>query len=318
MVLDQSGTLANVKRHDYLPFGEELFAGTGGRTVAQGYAADGVRQQFTAYERDSESGLDFAEARFYSSSQGRFTSVDPLMRSAVTANPQTFNRYSYVGNSPLSQVDPTGMLGINPPGGSGGIPLISSDCQENEELQQSQQQPQEPPVATNQVTVGNITVTVEQVDAPAAFNGHNINGVLRTGVGVQLVFTFTENGKPVTGATVTESVKALKGEAITQNNQPVALDQRGRGSDFVTNSAPTPTNREQAQNLYDRLTKPFETEQKATFKLTLATGKTIEITQIRSLTNLTPKGTLQPHDRTLGTPGYTFKMQPLKARVVKG
>ena len=27
MVIDQTGTLANIKRHDYLPFGEELFAG---------------------------------------------------------------------------------------------------------------------------------------------------------------------------------------------------------------------------------------------------------------------------------------------------
>jgi hypothetical protein len=37
-----------VKRHDYLPFGEELFAGVGSRTTAQGYAADAVRQKFTS------------------------------------------------------------------------------------------------------------------------------------------------------------------------------------------------------------------------------------------------------------------------------
>ena len=36
IILDQTGSRANVKRHDYLPFGEELFAGTGGRTVAYG------------------------------------------------------------------------------------------------------------------------------------------------------------------------------------------------------------------------------------------------------------------------------------------
>jgi RHS repeat-associated protein len=81
-----------------------------------GYASDGIRQQFTAYERDAESGLDFAGARFYASTQGRFTSVDPLMASAVTSNPQTFNRYSYVTNSPLTQIDPTGMFGISPGG----------------------------------------------------------------------------------------------------------------------------------------------------------------------------------------------------------
>jgi hypothetical protein len=30
-------------RHDYLPFGEELLAGTGGRTTGQGYVGDTVR-----------------------------------------------------------------------------------------------------------------------------------------------------------------------------------------------------------------------------------------------------------------------------------
>jgi hypothetical protein len=60
MVLDQTGALANVKRHDYLPFGEELFAPAGGRTTAMGYASgDNVRQQFTLKERDFETGLDY-------------------------------------------------------------------------------------------------------------------------------------------------------------------------------------------------------------------------------------------------------------------
>jgi hypothetical protein len=54
MVFDKTGALVKVKRHDYLPFGEELFAGTGGRTTAQGYSAtDGVRQKFTDKERDN-------------------------------------------------------------------------------------------------------------------------------------------------------------------------------------------------------------------------------------------------------------------------
>jgi hypothetical protein len=48
MIFNQSGSLAGVSRHDYLPFGEELFAGTGGRTISQGYSApDNVRQTFT-------------------------------------------------------------------------------------------------------------------------------------------------------------------------------------------------------------------------------------------------------------------------------
>ncbi len=100
--------LANVKRHDYLPFGEEISAGTGGRTSAQGYSSDGVRQKFTQKERDNETGLDYFLARHYCSMQGRFTSVDSFGGS--THNPQSLNRYSYVGNNPLAFTDPTGHM----------------------------------------------------------------------------------------------------------------------------------------------------------------------------------------------------------------
>src|SRR5437667_2980902 len=95
MVVDQTGSLANMKRHDYLPFGEELFAGTGGRTSAQGYSADNVRQKFTQKERDIETGLDYFLARYYSPSQGRFTGFDPALDSAKAETPQSWNRYSY-------------------------------------------------------------------------------------------------------------------------------------------------------------------------------------------------------------------------------
>jgi hypothetical protein len=59
IIIDQTGALANVKRHDYLPFGEELLAGTGGRTLAQGYTGDNIRQKFTLKERDNETGLNY-------------------------------------------------------------------------------------------------------------------------------------------------------------------------------------------------------------------------------------------------------------------
>jgi RHS repeat-associated protein len=79
MIIDKTGLLANVSRHDYLPFGEELGAGTGGRTTAQGYSAnDGVRQHFTQKERDNETGLDYFGARYYTSTQGRFSGADPI------------------------------------------------------------------------------------------------------------------------------------------------------------------------------------------------------------------------------------------------
>jgi RHS repeat-associated protein len=115
MVVDKSGALAGVKRHDYLPFGEELGAGTGGRTTTQGYSAsDGIRQKFTDKERDTETGLDYFGERYYASTMGRFTSVDPLGASARLSNPQSMNRYVFVLNNPLRYVDPDGLKEKDP------------------------------------------------------------------------------------------------------------------------------------------------------------------------------------------------------------
>jgi RHS repeat-associated protein len=110
LILDQTGSLNTLKRHDYLPFGEEISAGAGGRTTAMGYAAgDDVRQQFTQKERDIESGLDYFGARYYASTQGRFSSPDPLLSSGIEEDPQSWNRYSYTMNNPLALSDPTGL-----------------------------------------------------------------------------------------------------------------------------------------------------------------------------------------------------------------
>jgi len=96
-----------------MPFGEELYAGTGGRTTAQGYSAgDGVRQQFTGYERDGETGLDYAKARYFGNSLGRFSSADPLMASGKPWIPQSWNRYTYCLNNPLKFSDPTGLIWV--------------------------------------------------------------------------------------------------------------------------------------------------------------------------------------------------------------
>jgi RHS repeat-associated protein len=99
---DQNGAV--VSRHDYRPFGEEI--ATSQRTAALGYAADNNRKQFTGYERDKETGLDFAQARMYGGNFGRFTSVDPA--ASRIAAPQSHNKYVYVENNPLNSTDPTG------------------------------------------------------------------------------------------------------------------------------------------------------------------------------------------------------------------
>jgi len=61
---------------------------------------------FTSYERDSESGDDYALARSYASSNGRFLSPDPLEGRA--GDPQSWNRYAYVENDPINLSDPSG------------------------------------------------------------------------------------------------------------------------------------------------------------------------------------------------------------------
>ena len=99
---------AVISRRDFHPFGEEVF--TAQRTTGLGYSADTVRQKFTGYERDVETGLDFAQARYNSSTLGRFSSPDPLLLSATLDNPQSWNRYVYVLNSPLSLVDKDGLF----------------------------------------------------------------------------------------------------------------------------------------------------------------------------------------------------------------
>src|SRR5262249_21626314 len=106
VVTDGNGGVKS--RHDYLPFGEEI-PGTAqfGRSGVSNYGStDGVRQKFSEKERDSESGLDYFGARYYSSAQGRFCSAD--LESPHLPNPQTLNRYRYALNNPLLYIDPDG------------------------------------------------------------------------------------------------------------------------------------------------------------------------------------------------------------------
>ena len=102
---DGSGNVT--ARHDYMPFGEEVFT-VGGRTVGLGYASDNVRKKFTGYERDNETELDFAQARYFDSGYGRFSSPDDFLNDSHASSPSSWNLYIYARNNPLTDIDPLG------------------------------------------------------------------------------------------------------------------------------------------------------------------------------------------------------------------
>jgi RHS repeat-associated protein len=67
----------------------------------------------TGKERDTESGNDYFEARYYSSAMGRFLSpdwsakIEPVPYSKLD-DPQSLNLYAYVQNNPLIRIDVDG------------------------------------------------------------------------------------------------------------------------------------------------------------------------------------------------------------------
>jgi RHS repeat-associated protein len=75
-----------IARHDYSAFGDESF--TVQRTQSLNYKPDNIRQDYTGYQKDDESGLEFAQARYYNTSHGRFTSLDSLTASANVKDPR--------------------------------------------------------------------------------------------------------------------------------------------------------------------------------------------------------------------------------------
>ncbi|MBL0240344.1 MAG: RHS repeat-associated core domain-containing protein [Chloracidobacterium sp.] len=109
---DVTGAVAS--RHDYHPFGEEI--ATSQRTSVLGYADDTIRKQFTGYEIDGETDLDFAMARMYANRLGRFSSIDFGNAGALDIEPQSWNAYSYSLNNPVNITDPSGLQWVTKDG----------------------------------------------------------------------------------------------------------------------------------------------------------------------------------------------------------
>jgi RHS repeat-associated protein len=104
---------------DFAPFGQEISP----QATPNNY-------KFTGLERDAEgnSNLDHAQFRQYSSAMGRWVSPDPYDGSMDISNPQSLNRYTYVGNEPLNGTDPSGLSWASGGAGTAGTVICGPAC----------------------------------------------------------------------------------------------------------------------------------------------------------------------------------------------
>ncbi|KAF0250314.1 MAG: hypothetical protein FD167_296, partial [bacterium] len=125
ILTDATGSV--ISRRDYYPFGEMMPDSIGNRFGVPGYSVtDTVKQRFTGYFKDEETGLDFAQARHFNGALGRFMQPDEFTGGPVELynfaddasdnptfyadlhEPQSLNKYQYCYNNPLIYADPSG------------------------------------------------------------------------------------------------------------------------------------------------------------------------------------------------------------------
>ncbi|MCP4599293.1 MAG: RHS repeat-associated core domain-containing protein [Proteobacteria bacterium] len=98
LATDSNGQEVTGSRTLYYPYGEERWSASGG-TLPTDF-------EFTGQRKDSYTQLVQMGARWYDPYLGRWISPDTIVPDP--ANPQSFNRYSYVVGNPLRYRDPTG------------------------------------------------------------------------------------------------------------------------------------------------------------------------------------------------------------------
>ena len=92
-VTDGSGEAVHVL--GYMPYGETL--------IDLSHTHYETPYQFTGYEKDQETGLHYAEARYYDSRLSIFNSTDPMWYKYPHQSP-----YTYCSNNPIMRIDPDG------------------------------------------------------------------------------------------------------------------------------------------------------------------------------------------------------------------
>jgi RHS repeat-associated protein len=96
LMTDASGYLKAGSIARYLPYGSYRTAPTASLT----------ERGFTGHRNNDEIGLIYMNARFYAPYINRFISADTIVPDP--SNPQSYNRYSYVVNRPVTFTDPSG------------------------------------------------------------------------------------------------------------------------------------------------------------------------------------------------------------------
>lgn len=112
LVNGTAGSVGNISvQESFGAFGQRRASnwGTGGPSSADWTAiAKATRRGFTFHEHLDNIGLTHMNGRVYDPTVGRFLSVDPVI--GDLSDSQSANPYAYVGNRPLSAIDPSGYI----------------------------------------------------------------------------------------------------------------------------------------------------------------------------------------------------------------
>ena len=303
-----------VSRQDYQPFGEELGA-VGMRLTDPLYGeASSARQKYAGMEKDEASGMSHTLWRKYDWQSGRWTSPDPYGGSMTVADPQSFNRYTYVNNDPVNLVDPTGLiyqvkaehgwqevsdfwygggewrtrLFWNSLGGQGS----------RKGKEKGKKSRKKVPIKKDSGMKVNLSILESKV-----IEAKLPNGKYFTGAGVIMGVQLTDqDGKPLSGLKGTEMIIAPDFNGVTrQNTREVETDSEGRFRDVVavgTESAyELPVGSvERREAILSRTDNPTTVNQDVTFTVATPGKDTVTtITFKRTLTNVDPQtGGLRP------------------------
>ncbi len=87
----------------YFPYGED-----------RGTPLPNDQVKFATYTRDSATGLDYADQRYYSNQFARFMTPDPYKASGGPAEPMSWNQYTHTRGDPINRTDVRGLQDESP------------------------------------------------------------------------------------------------------------------------------------------------------------------------------------------------------------